>query len=71
MPNLKQARSSIRMENLQEVLDASAHGRQALQKGQQQYETTPWLARACAALLPWERVDSVLDREAKAQGGPT
>jgi SNF2 family DNA or RNA helicase len=57
---MKQARSGIDASNLQEVLDASASTGHALRKGQAQYLTPEWFARACTALLPF-RLDSVLD----------
>jgi hypothetical protein len=46
---MKDARSTIAPENLQEVLDASASAGQALIGGQQQYITPDWLAEKCQA----------------------
>lgn len=52
-PPVKDARSGIDSQSLQEVLDAAVSGHNALEKGMAQYQTPPWLARACSRLLPF------------------
>jgi len=49
---LKDARSTIKPENIQEVLDAASSSKQALQGGQQQYLTPKPMAEFFAKLLP-------------------
>ena len=48
---IKQARSGIASENLQEVLDAAVSAAHATDGGQQQYETPPWLAAGLVSQL--------------------
>jgi superfamily II DNA or RNA helicase/predicted RNA methylase len=60
---MKEARSTIRLENLQEILDASSSAGHALRKGQAQYCTPDWMARACVGLLPWSYADAILDMQ--------
>jgi ribosomal protein L18E len=48
-----ESRSTIPLENLQEMLDASAAStRHTLMKGQAQYNTPAWFARQMASMLP-------------------
>lgn len=58
---MKEVRSGIAPENLQEVLDASADLGNALNGGQQQYCTPPWLADQCNARLPNSAPRTVFD----------
>lgn len=58
---IKDARSTIAAENLQEVLDAESSIGTALTKGQQQYVTPDWLADQCNARLPSSTPATVLD----------
>ncbi len=52
MPEIKQSRSSLQPENLQEVLDAAASEKQATLGWSQQYETPSDLAALLNGLLP-------------------
>lgn len=53
-------RQGVRPENLQEVIDAAVSASHAFQGGQNQFQTPPWLAEACARLLPM-RPNYILD----------
>lgn len=58
---INDARSGIDGANIQEVIDAGVSAAHSLDKGQQQYQTPDWLARGCAALLPFGHHDNVVD----------
>lgn len=58
---IKDARMGIAGENIQEILDAAATVGNALQNGQNQFQTPDWLARGLAALLPHGNYSHVLD----------
>jgi hypothetical protein len=58
---MKDARSSILLPHLQEVLDASVSPAAALQGGQQQYQTPPEWAQTFCDLLPSQCPDVVFD----------
>lgn len=49
--NIKDARSGIDSENLQEILEAGTSADHALQRGQNQYQTPPWLAGGLTKLI--------------------
>lgn len=61
MTSIKDARSRIDSSNLQEFIDASSNIHTALDKGQAQYQTPDWLARAFVGLLPFRSVVDALD----------
>ena len=63
---LRDARSGVLNENLQEILDASSNNFTALDAGQQQYQTPAWLATACAGLLPFNHHQNVIDLQCAA-----
>lgn len=63
---LRDARSGVLNENLQEILDASSNKFTALDNGQQQYQTPAWLATACARLLPFNYHNNVIDLQCAA-----
>ena len=58
---MKESRSGIAPQNLQEVLDAESSIGTAVTKGQQQYFTPNWLADQCAARLPNTAPDTAID----------
>ncbi len=59
--NIKDARSGIENENIQEVLDAAVSAKHAVQGGQQQYQTPPWLARGLVSQLPFSSLNTAFD----------
>lgn len=58
---MKDLRSTIDPQNIQEILDASATPKAAIQAGQQQYSTPPAFARAMVDLLPSRDPRSAFD----------
>jgi hypothetical protein len=61
---MKEQRSTIAQENLQEILDAGGSAGSNLMTGQAQYFTPPWFVDQCNARLPMGKgrgPDSVLD----------
>ncbi|MHB1309613.1 MAG: N-6 DNA methylase, partial [Limisphaerales bacterium] len=65
---MQDQRSSIAPQNIQEILDASASPKAALQTGQQQYRTPKEWARFFAVLLPSDVPEVVFDPQC-ATGG--
>lgn len=63
---VRDARSGVANENIQEILDASASAGAAMIAGQAQYQTPAWLAAASAQLLPTSHYDHVLDPQGAA-----
>lgn len=63
---LPDARSGVDGSNIQEIINAATSAGHGLQQGQNQYSTPPWLARSCAALLPFGHHENVLDPQCAA-----
>lgn len=59
--NLKEARSGVANENIQEMLDAEANPNNLTMTGQAQYLTPPGLADYCTSLLPERSPATVID----------
>lgn len=65
---IRDSRSSVSNENIQELIDAAVSPEHALQVNAQQYSTPPWLGRACCALL-YEHVSPVTTLDPQCAGG--
>lgn len=65
-PPPKATRSTVDMENLQEMVDTVSTPGKLHRKWKQQYETPPWLAEKCHSLLPTTYHRAVVDWQAAA-----
>jgi hypothetical protein len=63
---IKDQRSGISAENLQEIIEAGVSAAHSLQGGAQQYSTPQWLANACRQLITDARPSCVLDPQGAA-----